>query len=140
MSGKHWTQTLIDLDACTEAVEWAKGYGTFDEAWRASERGDWMMWLVGKFSGLPDDDKRKPLVLAACKCARLALKYVPAREVRPQVAIETAERWAKGGNAVTIGDVCSAAYAADRRSILKKCADIVRKHYPTFELEQTDER
>ena len=39
---------------------------------------------------------RRRLVLAACACARTVLHLVPAGEDRPRVAIETAERWARG--------------------------------------------
>jgi len=40
---------------------------------------------------------RELLVLTACRLARLLLRFVPRWEKRPQTAIETAERWARGG-------------------------------------------
>ena len=99
------TQTLLQqLGACLEAREWA-GERTPEQAWHDCERGDWLLWLAARL-----DIDRKPLVLAACACARLALPYVPAGEQRPLAAIETAERWTRGE--ATIEQVRAAADAA----------------------------
>jgi len=169
---------LNKLKACSEAVKWAKEMKNGQSAWDNCERGDWMLWLVGKMSGKPESVKRKKLVLCVCECARLALVHVPKGELRPLKAIETAEAWAKGdatiedlrkarraaivyadaaayagaAAAAAVADVYgaavaaayaaaaaiavvadaygAAAYGAARKKTLKKCADIVRKHYP----------
>ena len=92
---KH-TDKLNKLDACGEAVRFAGKFKSGQSAWDNSVRGDWMLWLVGKTSGKPMSVKRKNLVLCACECARLALKYVPKGEDRPLKCIETAEAWARG--------------------------------------------
>jgi hypothetical protein len=74
-----------------------------------------MLWLAGRL--VKNDEDRKPIVLAACACARLALQYVPKGELRPLHAIETAEAWCRGE--ATIEEVRAAraaayaAYAAD---------------------------
>jgi len=132
---------------------------TWQQAWEQFARGDWQLWLLSKQCGPPESDSRKLLVLAACGCARLALIYVEDGETRPLAAIATAEAWARGEAGVTLEDVRSAgsaaayaadaaaaasaaasaayaaasvayaAYAADAET-LRKCADIVRKHYP----------
>ncbi len=54
-------------------------------------------------------------VLAACACARTSLRYVPVGETRPLVAIETAERWARGEATLEEVRVAkrAAAYAAN---------------------------
>ena len=101
---------LVKLNACSEAVEWAKTQRTHKEAWANCERGDWMLWLLGNLSGLPESKSRKPLVLCACQCARLALPYVANNEHRPRIAIETAEAWCNGD--ASINEVRAAAYAA----------------------------
>ena len=131
---------IKDLDACEEAISAAKQYKTSQELWLDCKRGDWMLWLVGKFSGEPGCEKRKKLVLTACKCARLALPYVQTGEERPLKAIETTEQWARGENGVTLENVEAAAYAvanaaanaafAAKEDTLKQCADIVRVDYP----------
>jgi len=128
---KHITY-LKKLNACYDAVEWADGFKTMQEVWDNCERGDWMLWLLGRQSGKPGTKSRKKLVLAACKCARLSLKYIPKNEKRPLKAIQTAEKWAKNDPSISLQDIRDAAYAAAaaRKKILKKCAVIIRKYYP----------
>ena len=153
---RHWSAAL-PKNACSNAVEWARSQKSAAAAWKSCERGDWMLWLLGKLSGEPESASRKKLVLAACSCARLSLKYVRKGEDRPRIAIETAERYARG-EVLTMDDVRKAAaaasasaasaaaaaayvaYVADaaaaaaayvaRKTTFKKCADIVREHYP----------
>ena len=46
---------LNSMNACSEAVDWLQTKLTFEQAWADCERGDWMLWLLGKLSGaLPD--------------------------------------------------------------------------------------
>ncbi len=104
-------RNLQALGACDEAVEWAGKQESAATAWRDCQRGDWMLWLLGKLSGKPDSVKRRKLVLCACECARLSLKYVKRGEERPRIAIETAEKWARG-DGPTLDDVRAAADAA----------------------------
>jgi len=101
---KSTKDILTKLGACTEAVKWA-GRKTPKKAWETCKRGDWLLWIASKL-----DIDRKKLVLAACACARTALKYVPVGEDRPRIAIETAEAWTRGE--ATIEQVRTAAYAA----------------------------
>ena len=149
---KKHTKYLKSLDACGEAVEWAKNYDTLQKAWDDCHRGDWMLWLLGAKVGKPGTRSRKKLVLTACKCARLSLRYVPEGEMRPLKAIETAENYARDDD-TTLDEVrtaaasaaaayasssaaSSAAYAAYASSAAasKECADIVRKDYPKIKL------
>ena len=131
----HWRDALRRMAACTEAIAWCKRQVTLAAAWVACERGDWMLWLLGRLlAGPPESASRKRLVLAACACARLALPHVRKGEERPRMAIETAERWARDDGA-TLDEVRDAAAAADvgssaRKAVLSRCADIVRAHYP----------
>ena len=109
----HWSDELVaKYSPCAEAVELMRTFKTSATAWRNCKRGDWMLWLLGTMSGPSESASRRKLVLAACACARLSLKYVPASETRPRVAIETAEAWAKGKEGVTLEKVKSAAYAS----------------------------
>jgi hypothetical protein len=107
---KHWTDKLVAMNACPDAVEWARGYPSLAAAWKACRRADWMLWLAGELCRTVP--ARKRLVLAVCACARTALKYVPEGEKRPLIAIQTAERWARGTHSVTPEDVRATAYAA----------------------------
>ena len=108
MTKRDFIQLLKEKDACSEAVDWCtETSGSPQQLWDKCERGDWMLWLIGKI-----DPDHKKLVLTACKCARLALKYVGGGETRPLKAIETAEAWAMGEDGVTLDDVRDAADAA----------------------------
>jgi len=104
------THKLTELNACPDAVIWATSQPDEQTAWDNCERGDWMLWLLGKLSKGPRSKSRKKLVLTACECARLALEHVPKSEDRPRIAIETAEAWARGE--ATLQEVRDAAYAA----------------------------
>lgn len=91
-----------------------------------------MIWIAGKYSGDPLSDKGKTLVLASCECARLALPFAKSETVL--ICVETAERWTRGeatyAELLTARKNADAAAAATRKDTLKKCAEIVRKHYP----------
>ncbi|MFH1485103.1 MAG: putative immunity protein, partial [Chloroflexota bacterium] len=108
---KSWLEPIKEMGACVDALEWADKYGSLEEAWVVCERGDWMLWLLGKLSGPPESESRKKLVLATCQCARLALPYVRKGDARPLKAIEAAEAWVRGE--ASLADVRKAdAYAA----------------------------
>ena len=104
------------LHPCEDAATWADGYTSPDEAWRECQRGDWMLWLLGKLSGTPESDDRKKLVLCAMECARLVLPIYEKRftsDNRVRACIETAERWANGQATITeLRSARSAAAAA----------------------------
>ena len=135
---KKYIEELKKLGACSEAIKASRKYTTSQKLWDDCGRGDWMLWLITR-----TQHDRKQLVLAACACARLSLKYVPAGEDRPRIAIETAEKWARNEGA-TLDDVRAAAEAAAyvpaaanaaeayaaKNKTLKKCADIVRGFFP----------
>jgi hypothetical protein len=107
---KHWTDKLVAMNACPDAVEWARGHSSLAAAWKACKRADWMLWLAGELCRTVP--QRKLVTLAACACARTALKYVPKGEKRPLVAIQITERWVRGTHGVTIDDVRDAGTAA----------------------------
>ncbi len=128
---KHWADKLTDLHACGEAVGWAKDYSTSLKAWKACERGDWLLWIAGRVN-----IDRKLLVTAACACAKLSLQYVPAGEERPRISIETALKWVNGDSsleevmvaadaAYATANAADAAYA--RSTTLKECAVLVKQ-------------
>ena len=109
---KTWLKPIKDLGACEEALVWAKQFASLDEAWLRCERGNWMLWLAGRLSGKRESLARKKVVLAVCQCARLALPYVRKGELRPLQAIETAEKWAKGDDSITLEELDAAGEAA----------------------------
>ena len=131
---KHITY-LNELHACDEAIEWVESFPTLQKGWDKCERGDWMLWLLGKQSGKSGSQSRKKLVLTACKCARLALKYVPKNEKRPLKAIQTAEKWGGGDSSISLADVknaYAAAYAAYAAYAASATADAAYAAYAAY--------
>ena len=102
-------ERLNTIGACHDAVEWAGKYKTPKAAWKACQRGDWMLWLIGKTSGPPDSDSRRKLVLVAAQCAELALPFARDEETRAicESTIQTCYAYAAGEAELT--DVRSAA-------------------------------
>ena len=93
---KKYVEKLKKLNACQDAIEYSEKFSTLQKAWNECNRGDWMLWLLGRLSGPPDSESRKHVVLIACKCARLSLKYIPKDEKRPLEAIQTTEKYSNG--------------------------------------------
>ena len=154
MNAKQFAALLVELNACSEAREWASGK-SLAAVWKTCKRGDWLLWLCGKMADKPNWPTHKEVVLAACDCAELSLKHVPPGEERPRKCLETVRAWAAGN--ATIHEVrtaraadaayayayaaadAAAAYAADaaaayattttyaRTKTLAKCAVLVRK-------------
>jgi hypothetical protein len=62
---KH-IEILEQLEACDEAVEWAKGYESLEHAWNECKRPNWMLWLDGNMGLFTDKERR----LLACRFVR----------------------------------------------------------------------
>jgi hypothetical protein len=72
----HWTDALVRLKACRDAVDWSRKQPDPATAWRECKRGDWMLWLLGKLEhSEPWSDERKRLVRCAVECAAEAEPY-----------------------------------------------------------------
>ena len=104
MTNKQLLTLLDSKCACADAREWVNGQSA-KEAWEKCNRPDWLFWICGVLRV-----DRKQITLAACKCARLALKFVKEGENCPRICIETTERWVVGK--ATIEEVRKAAAAA----------------------------
>lgn len=130
---------LIDLKACDDAREWAAKYPTLSEAWRNCERADWMLWLLARMVGKPGWPTHQTVARLACQCARTSLlKYVPAGEDRPRLAIEAAERWADSPTEEN-RRAAYAAHAAAAAFALRDMAAMIRETVPEIpESEETE--
>jgi len=124
---KPYIKKIKKLQACQEAIVWAKEYPTFQEAWDKCERAYWMLWIAGKTC--KSVQRRKQIVLVLCKCARRALKHVPKDEKRPLKAIKTAEKWARNVKGVTLEDMRKAASSENKE--LKLMANMIRNNLKT---------
>jgi hypothetical protein len=89
-----WIDTLAKQRPCSDGLEWAKEYKSFKLAWADCQRGDWMLWFLGRHCKTVN--QRKRLVYTACQCARLTSPYIDNGELRPLKAVETAEAWTRG--------------------------------------------
>jgi len=129
---------LTRLRACEPAVGWATATkGSPAHLWALCPDPRWSLWLAGRAQV-----DRTLLVLTACEIARTALVHVPAGELRPLRAIETAEAWCRGeatteqvraarsAAAAAAAYAAYDAYAAARGKSLAASADIVRKRIP----------
>lgn len=134
---KEYVKIIKELGACGKALEWLKAQDTdVQTAWETCERGDWMLWLIGKIAaGEPESEQRKRLVLASCACARLAIPEDKNKlEPSSLTAIVTAEKWARGENGVTINEVKKAAaayYAAYYATYTAYSTDVADEAYYT---------
>ena len=138
MNAKQFAALLVELNACSEAQEWASGK-SLAAVWKTCKRGDWLLWLCGKMADKPNWPTRKEVVLAACDCAKLALKYVPKGEERPRKCLETVRAWAAGNATIdevrtaraavyayayaAYADAADAAYAAARKKAFIRQAE-----------------
>ena len=127
MNAKQFAALLVELNACSEAQEWAGGK-SLAVVWKTCKRGDWLLWLCGKMADKPDWPTRKEVVLAACDCAELSLKHVSSGEERPRKCLETVRAWAAGNATIdevrtAKRDAAYAAYAAYAAAAAKAAAD-----------------
>ena len=104
---KTFIKQLKRYKPCSDAIKYAKKFNSLQKAWDVCERGDWMLWLIGKTCGKPETKSRKKLVYVSCQCARLAWKWTPKEGKN---AIRIAEKYFEGK--ATFDEVKAAADAA----------------------------
>ena len=109
LNAKEFAELLASLDACNEAKGWAEDKDLLT-VWSTCERGDWMLWLLGKMADKPGWLTRKEVVSIACDCAETALKFVQPGENRPAECIAVVRKWIAG--TATKEAVKTARYAA----------------------------
>ena len=101
----HWSYSIVELNACSEAVDWCRTQPDLATAWAACERADWMLWLAGRLSGPAGDPRRITLALACADCT----DTVPQSPIGAE-CLRVLRAWASGE--ATIQCVRTAAYAA----------------------------
>jgi len=99
--------TAAAEDGTPAGIRWSR------TAWAACGDGAVMIEALSNQVGDQGNDHRRPLVLAACGCARIALPYAPGHATEARAAIETAEKWAlkKGATLEQVRDAKEAALA-----------------------------
>ena len=99
---------LKSLNACSDAVQWAKQFKTINEAWQVCERGDWMMWLLKK-RGISKEQSVTLAVKFAERVLPIFEQKYP-KDKRPRKAINAARVWLK--NPTEKNRIAAAAAAA----------------------------
>jgi hypothetical protein len=105
--------------ACDPAVKFRSQFTTFEEAWIACPRGDWMLWIASKV-GVED----KLIIKTAALCANTVRHLMT--DKRSTDAIDIALKYAEG---LATKDELRAAYAAaayaraDARADARAAAD-----------------
>lgn len=137
------------LDPCTEGLIYWQGYQTAVELWQGCNRGDWMLWLIGKLpSRIPGMTPRQ----VAQTCVSVAEECIATIPFHPShidaVArdLQLAKQWtgdpqeakaARGATrviyAIAIGsmDIPGATFIA-YRATLATVANIVRSKFPAI--------
>ena len=102
-------KSLRALNPCEDGLAFAEKHNSLQAAWDKCERGDWLMWLIGRIDrSEPWSEERKPLVACACECARDAWDLMPKAS---RDALIVLERWTVG-KATKAGAAWAAAEAA----------------------------
>lgn len=108
-------EMLVPLDACREAVTWARGYEDFASAWAACSRGDWLLWYAGRCVRQHGGDLHWRVVRAALACAREAWPMVREQDrAVVQACYDATQAWIDGtGDLATLrAAAADAVYAA----------------------------
>ena len=136
----HWSDSIIKLNACSEAVKWCLTQPSLDVAWDRCQRGDWMIWILGRLNtSAPWSDERKPLVRVSVECSEQSLQYANSDTINATLwCLDSIRRWCGGEADRDEVDAAAnaayaaayAAYAAARYRSLAASAKIVRRHFP----------
>ncbi|MCF8218756.1 MAG: hypothetical protein K9J21_07215 [Bacteroidales bacterium] len=130
MKTQEMIKMLKKFDSCKEAIEFTKNYESFEAAWNACQRGDWMLWIAQRLKV----DHRK-LTLAKALCAETVIHLM--RDERSRKAVEVAKKYgnykasqkdltdATAYAAAVADDAAAAAVAKENNQ--KQTADICRK-------------
>ena len=111
---------IENYHACLAAVEYRKQFDTFEQAWNACERGDWMLWIAAKVGV----DKRI-LTLAKGLCAETVIHLM--KDERSIKAVKTAIAYGKGE--ATDEELPAAAADADAAAYYATHADAAADAY-----------
>jgi hypothetical protein len=90
MKKENFIKKLKSLNACEEAIEFAKTKSSWQEVYSECDRGDWLLWLFAKTN--PDDVRL--LILAKGKCAE-TVKHLM-KDERSIAAVEAAIAYGQG--------------------------------------------
>jgi hypothetical protein len=85
---------LKQMNACPQALTYLKRQGSYQKAWKRCDRGDWMLWLLGKVLDEENKTEFRKLTLAKARCAKLVADLTNNKYSKK--AIEVAEDFGLG--------------------------------------------
>ena len=110
---EHWSKKLEALNACEEAVEFARQHRSLLSAWNDCECPDWMLWLISK--SLPDDPttpSRRKFSGCVNAIAKRSLKHAGEYRARIEPTIRAVARWTRSDPHMTLELLSAAGSAA----------------------------
>ena len=102
---------ISKYNPCPEAIIFRAKYDSFEEAWNACERGDWMLWLAQQIKV-----DLRVLTLAKARCAELVMELMKGERSRKAVLVAIAFGQGKATRKeldAAATDAAFAAYAAN---------------------------
>ena|SRR3990172_3159185 len=102
---------ISKYNPCPEAIIFRAKYDSFEEAWNACERGDWMLWLAQQIKV-----DLRVLTLAKGRCAELVIDLLKGERSRKAVLVAIAFGQGKATRKeldAAATDAAFAAYAAN---------------------------
>jgi hypothetical protein len=80
---------LTQFDPCEDALIFYNNYDSFEDAWNACPRGDWILWIAAKLKV-----DHRILTLAKSRCARTVIHLM--EDERSMNAVEVSELYGLG--------------------------------------------
>jgi hypothetical protein len=77
------------LTPSQELLDFYDNYDSFEDAWNACARGDWMLWIAGRL-----EIDFRTLTLAKSRCARTVIHLM--KDIRSINAVEVSEQYGLG--------------------------------------------
>lgn len=107
-----YIKKLEQMNACDESIAWLeeKNFESLQSAWDVCERGDWMLWLIGRTINRTDETQLRKITLAKARCAKLVVHLM--KDERSKNAVVVAERFGLGNATRQELDAAAAAAAA----------------------------
>jgi hypothetical protein len=80
---------LTQFDICKPPLDFYDNYDSFEDAWNACPRGDWMLWIAARL-----EIDFRTLTLAKSRCARTVIHLM--KDIRSINAVEVSEQYGLG--------------------------------------------
>ena len=120
----HWSRQLGRMYACPQARRYARQHPTFEDAWTACERADWLAWYAARSAG-----DLMPILTLTQAVTRRVLRGLPAadhalaRKIGRQIL-----KPSKVIHAQLIDQLSQELHVNDEYRVLMHAADVINGH------------